>query len=33
MIFYNDKNKIVFEENGVFFPTELLYKEKEYKSK
>ena len=33
MIFNNDKNKIIFEENGVFFPTELLYKEKEYELK
>lgn len=30
MIFHNDKDKLVFTDNGVFFPTELLYKEKEY---
>lgn len=33
MVFNNDKSKIVFTEEGVFFPTELLYREKEYKLK
>jgi hypothetical protein len=30
LIFRNDKDKIVFEDAGVFFPNDLLYKEKEY---
>lgn len=30
MVFNNDKTKIVFTDDGVFFPTELLYDEKEY---
>lgn len=33
MVFNNDKTKIVFTDEGVFFPTELLYREKEYKLK
>jgi hypothetical protein len=30
MVFKNDKTKIVIEEDGVFFPDELLYKDKLY---
>jgi hypothetical protein len=30
MVFKNDKDKLIFKDNGVFFPIELLYKEKEY---
>lgn len=33
MVFNNDKTKIVFTDEGVFFPTELLRREKEYKLK
>jgi hypothetical protein len=33
MVFKNDKTKIVFTEDGVFFPIELLYKEKDYNLK
>jgi|LauGreDrversion4_2_1035121.scaffolds.fasta_scaffold435943_2 hypothetical protein len=30
MVFNNDRDKIIFEGTGVFFPTELLHKEKKY---
>ena len=30
MIFYNIKDKLIFTDDGVFFPNELLYKEKKY---
>jgi hypothetical protein len=30
MVFNNDKDKLIFKDNGVFFPIELLYKEKDY---
>jgi len=30
LVFNNDKNKIIFKTDGVFFPDELLYKEKFY---
>jgi hypothetical protein len=30
MVFRNDKDKLIFQNDGVFFPIELLHKEKEY---